>query len=118
MSYTIEDLTSIDDAIFDTLWDASFPRIESGGTMPWAKYEVHSGHTLTEEEKKKYSIWNSRTNLRCQAMITNYTCVAKTGLLYDYSALIKTPKVLQYVVIPYMDQTHWAQELGYTMLRY
>ena len=41
MSYTIEDLTSIDDAIFDTLWDASFARIESGGTMPWAKYEVH-----------------------------------------------------------------------------
>tara|TARA_B110000211_G_scaffold13863_1_gene14411 strand:- start:26 stop:562 length:537 start_codon:yes stop_codon:yes gene_type:complete len=53
MSYTIEDLTSIDDAIFDTLWDASFARIESGGTMPWSKYEVHYGHTLTEEEKKE-----------------------------------------------------------------
>ena len=53
MSYTIEDLTSIDDAIFDTLWLDSFPRIESGGTMPWSKYEVHYGHALTEEEKKE-----------------------------------------------------------------
>ena len=53
MSYTIENLTSIDDAIFDMLWDASFARIESGGTMPWSKYEVHYGHDLTDAEKKE-----------------------------------------------------------------
>lgn len=53
MSYTIEDLTSIDDAIFDTLWEASFARIESGGTMPWTKYEIHYGHVLTDAEKKE-----------------------------------------------------------------
>ena len=53
MSYTIEDLTSIDDAIFDALWDASYDRIESGGTMPWTKYEIHYGYTLTKEGKKE-----------------------------------------------------------------
>ena len=40
MSYTIEDLTTIDDAVFDALWDASFPRIESGATMLWRKYDA------------------------------------------------------------------------------
>ena len=53
MSYTIEELTSIDDTIFDTLWDASFSRIESGGTMPWSAYEIRYGHALTEAEKKE-----------------------------------------------------------------
>lgn len=53
MSYIIEDLTSLDDATFDALWDASFPRIESGGTMPWSKYKIHYGHELTDDEKKE-----------------------------------------------------------------
>jgi|TARA_B110000495_G_C22932900_1_gene545449 hypothetical protein len=49
MSYTIEDLTTIDDAVFDALWDASFPRIESGATMLWRKYDAKP---LTSDEKK------------------------------------------------------------------
>lgn len=52
MSYTIEDLTSIDDGIFDTLWGESFARIESGGTMPWSKYEFAYGRGLSDNEKR------------------------------------------------------------------
>lgn len=52
MSYTVEDLTSIDDGIFDTLWDASHPKIESGGTLPWTKYEAAYGRGLSDNEKK------------------------------------------------------------------
>jgi hypothetical protein len=53
MSYTIEDLTTIDDAIFDTLWLDSFPRIESGATMPWASYDVINDRPLSDYEKKE-----------------------------------------------------------------
>lgn len=53
MSYTIEDLTTIDDAIFDTLWAASFARIEAGGTMPWASYDVINDRPVNEGEKKE-----------------------------------------------------------------
>jgi len=48
MSYTIEELTSIDDDIFDTLYNHSYPKIESGNTMPWERY----GSVSTPEEKK------------------------------------------------------------------
>lgn len=53
MSYTIEDLTTIDDAIFDTLWLDSFPRIESGATMPWANYDSINDRPLSDYEKKE-----------------------------------------------------------------
>ena len=49
MSYSLEVLTSIDDAIFDTLYNHSYPKIESGGTMPWERYS----NVSTPEEKKE-----------------------------------------------------------------
>jgi hypothetical protein len=48
MTYTIAEVLSIDDSIFDALFDASYSKMEEGQTMPWE----HHGSPASTEEKK------------------------------------------------------------------
>jgi len=53
MSYTIETLTSMNDDVFDTLYAASYPKIEEGNTMPWHQYDAETSTPILYDEKKR-----------------------------------------------------------------